>query len=118
MEYILVGMGGIFGSITRYSIGKFTSKRCNGDFPVGTFIINITGAVLLGIISAKVVNNTLYSFLGDGILGGFTTFSTFMYEGFNLFKERKKLNAFTYMVLSVLLGVVFYGFGFNASRLI
>ena len=118
MEYILVGIGGIFGSITRYYIGKITSKRWNGDFPVGTFIINITGATLLGIISTKVLNNTLYSFLGDGILGGFTTFSTFMYEGFNLFRGRKKLNAFTYVVLSILLGVSFYGIGFNASRLI
>ncbi len=118
MEYILVGIGGIFGSITRYSIGKITGKRRNGDFPVGTFIINITGAALLGIISAKIVNNTLYAFLGDGILGGFTTFSTFMYEGFNLFRGREKLNAFTYMVLSILLGVAFYGIGFNARRLI
>jgi CrcB protein len=118
MEYILVGIGGILGSITRYSLGKFTSKRCNGVFPIGTFIINVTGAGLLGIVSAKVVDNTLYSFLGDGILGGYTTFSTFMYEGFNLFKGREKLNAFTYMILSIILGVVFYGIGFTLGKLV
>lgn len=118
MEYILVGIGGIFGSITRYSIGKFTGKRWSSGFPIGTFIINVTGAALLGIVSARVVNNTLYSFLGDGILGGFTTFSTFMYEGFNLFKGRKKLNAFAYVISSIVFGVVFYGIGFNVSGLI
>ncbi|WP_026884811.1 fluoride efflux transporter CrcB [Clostridium akagii] len=118
MEYILVGIGGIFGSVTRYSIGKVTSKKWNCSFPVGTFIINITGAMLLGIVSSAVKNNMLHSFLGDGILGGYTTFSTFMYEGFNLFKGKKQLNAFNYIVLSIILGVAFYGIGANIGGLI
>lgn len=118
MQYILVGLGGIVGSITRYSLGKFIGKSRKHDFPVCTFIINITGAALLGILSAIVIDKTVYSFLGDGILGGYTTFSTFMYEGFNLFKDRKKLNAFTYMSLSIILGVAFYGIGFSFGGLV
>lgn len=118
MEYILVGVGGIFGSITRYSLGKVIGKGRNKKFPIGTFIINITGAALLGVLTALVKNNTLYAFLGDGILGGYTTFSTFMYEGFNLFKGKEKLNAIMYMFLSILLGVIFYAIGFKVGKFI
>jgi CrcB protein len=118
MEYFLVGIGGIFGSITRYSLGKSIGKVWNKTFPIGTFVINITGAMLLGIVTALVKNNTLFSFLGDGILGGYTTFSTFMYEGFSLFKGKEKLNAVIYMILSILIGIIFYAVGFNLGKVV
>lgn len=111
MEFLLVGIGGIFGSITRFSLGKFISKKLKSSFPFGTFIINITGAILLGIVTSIGSSKNLYITLGDGFLGAYTTFSTFMYEGFNLFQGKSKLNAFAYILCSVVLGIIGYAIG-------
>lgn len=111
MQYLVVGIGGIFGSIARYLIGKIISERTSSIFPMGTFIINITGAFLLGIISAVNIGNNLYILFGDGFLGAYTTFSTFMYEGFYLFQEKEKMNAFTYILQSLVIGVIGYAIG-------
>ncbi|AYD40502.1 fluoride efflux transporter CrcB [Clostridium fermenticellae] len=105
MNYLLVGAGGILGSITRYQLGKAISGHTNTKFPFGTFIINITGAIILGILTSAHLGTNMYSFLGDGFLGAYTTFSTFMYEGFNLFKYNEKLNALVYILISILLGI-------------
>lgn len=106
MDLVLVGIGGIFGSISRFALGKFITKKTKSFLPIGTFIINITGAFLLGIVSANQKDRSLYLLFGDGFLGAYTTFSTFMYEGFNLFKNKEKLNAFIYVSGSLLLGVL------------
>jgi CrcB protein len=116
MDYLLVGIGGVFGSITRYALGRYISERSNSIFPLGTFIINITGALLLGIVSAYQASQGFYLLLGDGFLGAYTTFSTFMYEGFNLFQGRKKLNAFTYVLGSLLLGIIGFSLGVLTCR--
>jgi fluoride exporter len=106
MEYILVGVGGVFGSITRYLLGKYISEKKDMIFPIGTFVINITGALLLGIVATFQSNRNLYLLLGDGFLGAYTTFSTFMYEGFNLLQDREGVNALLYITLSVIVGVL------------
>ena len=64
------------------------------------------GAFLLGITSSFQADKSFYLLFGDGFLGAYTTFSTFMYEDFNLFQGRKKLNAFVYMIGTFLLGVI------------
>lgn len=116
MEYFLVGLGGAMGSLTRYQFGKVIADKCKTNFPIGTFIINITGALLLGIVSTIGVNNNLYMLLADGFLGAYTTFSTFMYEGFNLFNGKKILNAFTYILGSLILGVIGYIIGSTIGK--
>lgn len=117
MEYILVGLGGILGSISRYKLGKIVAAKANGNFPIGTFMINITGAFLLGFLTAKNPNNQIYSFLGDGFLGAYTTFSTFMYEGFSLFNNNRKLNAVFYIAISLIIGIIGYFAGYSLGRL-
>ena len=111
MTYVLVAIGGAAGSLVRYILGKFISEKSNNTFPIGTFIINITGAILLGIVSTVGVSNNMILLLADGFLGAYTTFSTFMYEGFNLFKEKENLNAFIYILCSLVLGIVGYYLG-------
>jgi len=106
MEYILVGIGGVFGSITRYILGKYISEKKDMIFPIGTFVINITGALLLGIVATFQSNRNLYFLSGDGFLGAYTTFSTFMYEGFNLIQDREGVNALVYITLSFIVGVI------------
>jgi len=111
MTYVLVAVGGAAGSLVRYSLGKFISERSSTDFPIGTFIINITGAILLGVISTIGVSSNMMLLLGDGFFGAYTTFSTFMFEGFNLFEEKQKLNALIYILFSIILGIVGYALG-------
>lgn len=118
MEFLLVGIGGILGSIARFSLGKFISGRSKSSFPTGTAIINVTGAILLGILSSIGASKNLYLIFGDGFLGAYTTFSTFMYEGFNLFQNKAKLNAFIYILGSVVLGIIGYMIGIKIGSCI
>lgn len=111
MTYLLIAIGGGAGSLVRYSLGKVIGEKSNMNFPIGTFIINITGAILLGIISSISVSSNIMLLLADGFLGAYTTFSTFMYEGFNLFQEREKINAFIYILGTLILGTLGFALG-------
>jgi fluoride exporter len=116
MEYILVAIGGALGSITRFTIGKIAAKKIHGAFFVATFFINISGAFLLGMISAPGLDKSIYVLISSGFLGAYTTFSTFMYEGFNLFRDKKKLNAFMYISCSFILGVTGFILGLKVTQ--
>ena len=110
MEVFLVAFGGAFGALARYKLGHFFSVKSKSVI-FGTFFVNILGAFLLGCISAFASHHSFYILLADGFLAAFTTFSTFMYEGFNLFREKKILNAILYISFSILLGIIFFCIG-------
>jgi CrcB protein len=74
--------------------------------------------LLLGIVSSVGVSKNMYLLLGDGFLGAYTTFSTFMYEGFNLFQGKKTLNACIYIAGSFCLGILGYMLGVAVGGLI
>lgn len=112
MSIFLVAAGGALGGIARYSIGKAISGKRKSDISPGTFAINITGAFLLGIANGLKLDDGLKLFLCVGFLGAFTTFSTFMYEGFKLFGENKKSNAITYLLITLALGTIGYITGY------
>lgn len=116
MNWILVGIGGIFGAVARVRLGEKLSRKAGAGFPVGTFVINITGALLLGVVSGLDAGTNVYLLFGTGFLGAYTTFSTFMYESFRLFGESKRLNAFAYILGSLLLGLIGYFAGFEIGR--
>lgn len=111
MDYILVILGGSAGSVTRYALGKYISGCSKSRFPIGTFLINITGALLLGIVFTTQKNNSMYMLFGNGFLGAYTTFSTFMYEGFQLFQDNEKLSGFCYILGSLLIGITGFFIG-------
>jgi CrcB protein len=117
-QYLLVASGGALGSLARFLIGKKVSEKYKGGFPAGTFLINITGAVLLGAVSSAGLGPSGYSLFGDGFLGAFTTFSTFMYESFNLFQDNEKLNAAVYIAGSLVLGTVGFVTGAEIAGMI
>lgn len=117
MEIIWVGIGGAFGGIARFQLGKMISQRANTAFPLATFAVNITGALLLGIVTGMNLTGTVYLLMGEGFLGAYTTFSTFMYEGFTLFREKEKLNAFFYIAGSLLIGMIGFAAGFLIGRI-
>ncbi len=118
MEYLFVAAGGALGSLTRYTVGRKIAEKATTEFPVGTFIINITGAILLGIVSSMRLSGNMYLLFGDGFLGAYTTFSTFMYEGFVLFQENEKMNAFIYISYSFFLGIIGFIIGIAIARFI
>lgn len=110
LNCLAVGFGGFIGAVLRYLIGLIPIKNPSA-FPLNTFIINITGALVIGIIAFTVSKNEnidpkLLLFLKVGICGGFTTFSTFSLETAELIKSGSILAAIVYVVLSVSLGVI------------
>ena len=117
MEYILVGAGGALGSLARYLLGKKISAKSYSKLPFGTFIINVSGAVLLGLVINIRISGNLYLLFADGFLGAYTTFSTFMYESFHLFKDNK-LNSTAYIISSLILGFTGFASGIAISNLL
>ncbi len=82
---LIVGLGGFLGASFRYFISTLAAKNFGGNFPYGTLIANILGALLIGFIMELSMDSALISsnmklFLTTGIMGGLTTFSTFSYE--------------------------------------
>ncbi|WP_106768459.1 fluoride efflux transporter CrcB [Paenibacillus faecalis] len=102
-----IGLGGIAGAVSRYSIGVWIGKKVEGSFPWATFFINLAGSVLLGFFTGcfDYLPETVYKMLGTGFCGAFTTFSTFGYEAVCLAANKRYTQAFSYVAGSVVLGL-------------
>ncbi len=110
----LVGLGGAIGSILRYLIQRAFPVSF---FPYGTLIVNISGCLLIGILWGLLSKNNLTQVAGmllmTGFCGGFTTFSSFSYEGIQLLMVNKWLLFFTYTMISVAGGLIATYLGFK-----
>ena len=110
-QILIVALGGALGSVLRYKIGGFALHHTQAwNFPVSTFSINIAGCFAIGILAALVEHHDLFSpsmrlLLFTGLLGGFTTFSAFGYEGVFLLRRGFSSVAIQYVVLSVVAGL-------------
>ncbi|QTD37185.1 fluoride efflux transporter CrcB [Polaribacter batillariae] len=107
-QLILVFVGGGFGSVLRYLIGKFLNDAETG-IPYGTFIANILGSLLIGFILGYAVKNEALSqnhtlLLATGFCGGFTTFSTFAYENHVFLKSGDFTSFAFYTIASFVVG--------------
>ena len=116
MSWLLVAMGGAIGASLRYGAGVFLLKPTS-MFPWTTWWINIFGCLLAGIFfaySQKIpsLQNEARLFLMVGILGGFTTFSSFGLETFQLLKQGQTTLALCYVISSVIMGIIFLALGF------
>lgn len=110
LNCLLVGLGGFIGAVMRYLVGLIPIKNPE-QFPINTFVINIVGALAIGVIAFYAAKNQsldakLVLFLKVGICGGFTTFSTFSLETASLIKNGCLLTAVIYIILSVVLGTL------------
>ncbi len=114
MQWIAVALGGALGSVMRYGVHRF-SPAWFGAFPGATFIVNIFGSLLLGILwgsSSQVQQRSpLFLGLGIGALGGFTTFSTFSLDTIRLYQNDQLRLAAIYVLSSVLLSLIAAGIG-------
>ena len=92
MTYALIAVFGAAGAVSRYAVDGWISDLTHGQFPWGTFVINVVGAFALGLLVALTTERLLLSphlriALGIGFLGSFTTFSTFAYESVKLAED-------------------------------
>ncbi|HXX29936.1 MAG TPA: fluoride efflux transporter CrcB [Myxococcaceae bacterium] len=92
-RYLLVAAGGALGSVARYWVGGWAPRLLGQAFPYGTLIVNLVGSFLIGVVMTVALSTVLISpnlrlFLTVGIMGGFTTYSSFNYETLVLFQQR------------------------------
>jgi fluoride exporter len=109
MKYLMVGIGGALGSILRFWIGSYIGGRFGSRFPYGTFVINMSGSFLIGLVITILADKTQWSgnwryLIPIGFIGGYTTFSAFEYETFRLFQDGQILTAGLNVALSVIVG--------------
>jgi fluoride exporter len=109
LEVLFVAAGGAIGSVTRYLVGGWIANRFGAAFPYGTFVINVTGSFIIGFFLAFAQERAALSpywrlFFAVGFVGGYTTFSTFEYEGIRLLQDREMLLGAVYLIGSVVTG--------------
>ena len=105
MYLFIVGVGGFFGAIARYTI----SRKLNNPgkaIPMGTLLVNLTGAFLLGLLMGAGVDAFLLLLLGTGFLGAFTTFSTLKLEMSSLWRRGNRREFFFYTGVTYVFGIV------------
>jgi CrcB protein len=110
-EFLLVGIGGFFGSVMRYAVYKIIYIYSESVFPWGTLSVNIARSLLLGIIFGLTERGNFLSsdtrlFLAVGICGGFTTFSTFTSDVYMLLVNKELLKFGVYALLSFALALL------------
>ena len=109
IKCLIVGAGGAIGAVLRYLIGLLPMNPENG-FPIKTFLINVIGCFIIGIIAAFVdrtaINPNLVLLIKVGICGGFTTFSSFALETEGLLAKGQTGVALLYMISSIVCGVL------------
>ncbi len=123
MNFIFVAIGGALGAVARYVLGSWISGKWTYDFPLHTFLINITGAFLLGLLNTLFLDKLTLSpemrlAMTVGFLGAFTTFSTFGYEAIMLMKDGNILTAGMYTLVSIIVGFLGVVLGMGLARLV
>ena len=120
LRFFVIALGGAIGTLLRYIIGGLDYRFSNGVFPVSTLIINISGSFAIGFLWGGIerfaVSPNMRLFIFIGILGGYTTFSTFSLESFNLLRDGEYRIAVLNIILSNVLGICFVFLGFFAAR--
>jgi len=120
-KYIYIAIGGMLGAILRYGIKNIHIYNYNGNIPINTLLINVSGSFLLALILT--ISFEIYEFDADirlgivtGFLGAYTTFSTLCKEAVNLMRQGNYSSAVSYMGLTVFLGLTATYFGVVLAR--
>jgi CrcB protein len=120
-RYLLVGLGGFLGAVSRYGLSAYIGNRWDARFPYGTFVINMSGCFLIGIIVTVLEQRTHLSpgwryLLPIGFIGAYTTFSTFEFETLRSVQDGAFMTAALNVVLSVVVGFAAVWLGMTAAN--
>ena len=121
---VVVGSGGFLGALARYGLSGLVHRQLPlTTFPYGTLVVNLLGCLAIGVIAGLVESRQLFgpemrTFVLIGILGAFTTFSTFGYETFAMIRDSEYLRAVVNVGIHVVFGLalVWLGFALTTSR--
>ena len=122
-KYLMVGIGGFLGAIARFWLGGVVYQKMGTRFPYGTFVVNISGSFLLGLIVTVLTERTrlnpnwLY-LVPIGFIGAYTTFSTFEWEILAAIRDGQLLIAGLNVILSVVVGFLAVWLGVISGRLL
>ncbi|HEY8767969.1 MAG TPA: fluoride efflux transporter CrcB [Dehalococcoidia bacterium] len=116
MTTIAVAIGGALGAVTRYLVAVRLYGALGIGFPWGTLAVNVAGSLMLGVILALVEERGTFSpevrtGITVGFIGGLTTFSTFVYEDWQFFRDGDPLRACFYVGISLVLGLAAFTIG-------
>jgi CrcB protein len=119
MTALVIFVGAGLGGLARYAVSLWVQGAGGAGFPWGTLLINVTGSLLLtlgyGYLESTAAAPEWRAFLGIGVLGGYTTFSTFSYEAVRLLQEGEWGRALLYVAGSVLLSLAAAALGFRLA---
>ena len=122
MAYLWVALGGATGAAARFAIAQWMGARWGWSFPWGTFAVNVTGSLAIGLVIMLLVTRSadpMYRLLlVTGFLGGYTTFSSFSFEALTLLEARRWDAAALYVSGSVVLGLLATALGLGLGRLL
>ncbi len=120
IKILLVLGGGAIGTLARYSLSGLTRNYLDGTFPYGTLAVNLTGSLVIGLIwglwETSSISINMRTFVFIGILGGFTTFSTYALETINLFRYGEEKMAVINILANNILGLLLVFLGFIAAK--
>lgn len=111
LVWIGVGACGAIGSWARFQVGGLVMARRPSEFPIGTFTVNLTGGFLLGLLTGLSVTGDALLVFGTGLLGGYTTFSTWMVEAQRLGEDGEWALMWAYLLGSMAAGLASTGLG-------
>jgi len=122
-KFLLISTGAILGANARYWIGDWAAQKLGASFPYGTFIINISGSLLIGFFLTLATERLLIDprwrlLIAVGFLGAYTTFSTFAFESFNLLAKGQWLAGLGNLFGSMVLGVAAVALGVYLGKAI
>lgn len=112
VSFLLVGLGGGIGALSRLLFSTLAKKAWGNNFPWGTFLINIIGSFLLGLAAGHNLDGGIKLLFMTGMIGAFTTFSTFNYEAVTLLKSKKNFRFFVYVAGTYVICMTMTGIGY------
>jgi len=120
-QWLMIAIGGALGSMARFAAVGYITPMLNFRFPIGTFLVNMLGSLLIGIAYVVLVEKAILPsewrlFFITGVLGGFTTFSAFSLEMLQLWQEGHVATSIFYATSSVALGLLFAYVGMHLTQ--